>query len=132
MRVLVTWGSNEVAPRIARTVGETLRAEGCEVDLLPPREATKTTTFDAAIVGGALYAGRWHHAARKFVGTWVPFALIGAVTWTIGEVIWAVPPPKRSRPCRRTRPPADLPRWPTSGLQARARGRCAHTSDRTR
>ena len=67
MRVLVTWGSNEVAPRIARTVGETLRAEGCEVDLLPPREATETTTFDAAIVGGALYAGRWHHAARKFV-----------------------------------------------------------------
>jgi len=29
------------------------------------------------------------------VGTWVPFALIGAVTWTIGEVIWAVSPPKR-------------------------------------
>jgi hypothetical protein len=30
------------------------------------------------------------------VGTWAPFALIGAVTWAIGEWIWVVPPPTRA------------------------------------
>jgi len=68
MRVLVTWGSKRGSTEgIARTLGETLRAQGLEVDALPPRDAARATGFDAAIVGGALYAGRWHHAARRFV-----------------------------------------------------------------
>ena len=67
-RVLVTWGSKRGGTEgIARTVGDTLRAEGLQVDVLPPREAAKTTGFHAGIVGGALYAGRLHHAARRFV-----------------------------------------------------------------
>jgi menaquinone-dependent protoporphyrinogen oxidase len=68
MRVLVTWGSKRGGTEgIARTVGDTLRAQGLDVDVLPPREAAKATGFDAAIVGGALYGNRWHHAARTFV-----------------------------------------------------------------
>jgi menaquinone-dependent protoporphyrinogen oxidase len=68
MRVLVTWGSTRGGTEgIARTIGEALQGEGFEVDMLPPRAATKAAGFDAAIVGGALYANRWHHAACSFV-----------------------------------------------------------------
>jgi menaquinone-dependent protoporphyrinogen oxidase len=68
MRVLVTWGSKRGGTEgIARIVGEALQHEGLDVDVLPARAAARATNFDAAIVGGALYANRWHPAARRFV-----------------------------------------------------------------
>jgi menaquinone-dependent protoporphyrinogen oxidase len=68
MRVLVTWGSERGGTEgIARTVGEALREDGFEVMVLAPQEAARAKGFDAAIVGGALYAGRWHRKARNFV-----------------------------------------------------------------
>ena len=68
MRVLVTWGSKRGGTEgIARVVGEALQEDGFDVSLLPPREAARAAGFDAAIVGGALYANRWHPAARRFV-----------------------------------------------------------------
>ena len=68
MRVLVTWGSKRGGTEgIARIVGEALQHEGLDVDVLPARAAAKATNFDAAIVRGALYANRWHPAARRFV-----------------------------------------------------------------
>lgn len=68
MRVLVTWGSKRGGTEgIARIVGEQLQREGFDVDVLPSRAAAKATSFDAVIVGGALYANRWHPAARRFV-----------------------------------------------------------------
>lgn len=67
MRVLVTWGSKRGGTEgVARIVAEALQREGLEVELLPPGAAPKSA-FDAAIVGGALYANRWHPAARRFV-----------------------------------------------------------------
>lgn len=35
--------------------------------MLPPGQAARSDGFEAAIVGGALYANRWHPAARRFV-----------------------------------------------------------------
>lgn len=68
MRVLVTWASKRGGTEdIARDVGETLRYAGFDVELLPADAAETATGFDAAIVGGALYAGRWPQAARRFV-----------------------------------------------------------------
>jgi menaquinone-dependent protoporphyrinogen oxidase len=68
MRVLITWGSKRGGTEgIARIVGEELQSHGVEVTPLPPRAAMRATGFDAAIVGGALYANRWHQAARRFV-----------------------------------------------------------------
>jgi menaquinone-dependent protoporphyrinogen oxidase len=68
MRVLVTWGSERGGTEaIARAIGDTLRDEGFDVDVISPRAAAKAANFDAAIVGGALYANRWHPAARRFV-----------------------------------------------------------------
>ena len=57
MRVLVTWGSKRGGTEgIARILGEALQHEGLDVDVLPARAAAKATSFDAVIVGGALYA----------------------------------------------------------------------------
>lgn len=68
MRVLVTWGSKRGGTEgIARTVAQTLRQEGFEVVRLAAGRVSRATSFDAAIVGGALYANRWHPAARRFV-----------------------------------------------------------------
>ncbi len=68
MRVLVTWGSERGDTEgIARSVARALREQGLEVDVLPLQDALMVRNFDAAIVGGALRAGRWHRAARRFV-----------------------------------------------------------------
>jgi menaquinone-dependent protoporphyrinogen oxidase len=68
MRILITWGSERGGTEgIARMLGEALQNEGQRVDVLPPDQAEKATDFDAVIVGGAVYANRWHRAARRFV-----------------------------------------------------------------
>ncbi len=68
MRVLVTWGSKRGGTEgIARIIGDTLEARGFDVDLMPARQALGAAGFDAVIVGGALYANRWHADARRFV-----------------------------------------------------------------
>lgn len=53
--------------RIAETVAEVLREDGLRVDALPARSVGSVASYDAVVVGGALYAGRWHKDARRFV-----------------------------------------------------------------
>jgi menaquinone-dependent protoporphyrinogen oxidase len=68
MRILIavgsklggTWGIGEM-------LSDTLRAQGHTVNLLRAERARDTQGYDAAIVGGALYANRWHRSARRFV-----------------------------------------------------------------
>jgi menaquinone-dependent protoporphyrinogen oxidase len=68
MRILVTYGSTRGGTQgLAEMVADDLRAEGFDVDLLPPRQARGLDGYDAIIVGGALYASRWHKASRRFV-----------------------------------------------------------------
>jgi menaquinone-dependent protoporphyrinogen oxidase len=68
MRILVTYGSTRGGTQgLAEMVAEDLRAEGFDVDLLPPRQVQRLDGYDAVIVGGALYAFRWHKASRRFV-----------------------------------------------------------------
>lgn len=68
MRVLVTWGSRLGGTEgIAHAIGEELRRDGMEVDLQPASAIHSLKGYDAAIVGGALYANRWHRAAYHFV-----------------------------------------------------------------
>src|SRR5688572_1138025 len=67
MRVLVTWGSERGGTEgIARILAEALRRDGIDVEARPPERASPAG-FDAVIVGGALYANRWHRKARRFV-----------------------------------------------------------------
>jgi len=68
MRVLITWGSKLGGTEgIARILGEVLRAGGHDVVMVPAAEVRRLDGIDAVIVGGALYANRWHRAARRFV-----------------------------------------------------------------
>jgi len=68
MRILVTFGSARGGTEgLAQTVADGLRHEGFSVDLLPAGQIRGLGGYDAVVVGGALYAGRWHKAARRLV-----------------------------------------------------------------
>ncbi|MET7451962.1 flavodoxin domain-containing protein [Streptomyces sp. NPDC005574] len=66
--VLVTYGTtNGSTARIAGAVADVLRENGLVVESLPARTVRSVTPYGAVVVGGALYAGRWHKDARRFV-----------------------------------------------------------------
>ncbi len=68
MRVLITWGSKLGGTEgIARIIGETLKGEGFAVSLVPASEVRDVEAYDAAVVGGSLYANRWHRDARRLI-----------------------------------------------------------------
>ena len=67
MRVLVTYGSKRGGTAgLAAMIGDALKESGCE-SIVSPAKDTHIAHFDAVIVVGALYAGRWHRDARQFV-----------------------------------------------------------------
>jgi menaquinone-dependent protoporphyrinogen oxidase len=67
-RVLVTYGSKRGGTaEIAEWIGESLRAEGLDADVQPAEAVADVAPYDAFVIGGALYAMRWHKAARRFV-----------------------------------------------------------------
>ncbi len=68
MRILVTFGSKLGGTAgIADTIALRLRAEGHDVDVIPAKERAHADNYGAVIIGGALYANRWHKDARRFV-----------------------------------------------------------------
>ncbi len=67
MHILVTTASKHGATaEIAAAVADTLRESGLEVDVREPDEVTSLTTYDAVVLGSAVYAGRWLESARRF------------------------------------------------------------------
>ena len=68
MRVLIAYGSKRGGTQgLAEMVADSLRAEGHGVEVRRASEARRLEGYDAVIVGGALYAFRWHKDARRFV-----------------------------------------------------------------
>lgn len=68
MRVLVTWGSRHGGTEgIANQIAAALHDAGVEVAQRAARDVDSLDGYDAVIVGGALYANRWHGDARRFV-----------------------------------------------------------------
>ena len=66
-RVLVAYGSkNGSTAEIAEWIAETIRQEGFVVDVEPAFGAHHLAPYAGVVLGGALYAGRWHAAARRF------------------------------------------------------------------
>ncbi|MBC9717397.1 flavodoxin [Streptomyces sp. TRM66268-LWL] len=66
--VLIAYGTtNHSTAEIAETIAEVLRKENFTAAARPAREITQLTSYDAVVIGGALYAGRWHRDARRFV-----------------------------------------------------------------
>jgi len=67
-KVLVAYGTtNGSTAQIAEAVADVLRKEGLTADALPARSVENVEEYDAVVVGGGLYAGRWHRDARRFV-----------------------------------------------------------------
>ena len=68
MTVLVAYGSKRGGTRgIAETIGEVFKERGLTADVRDVRDVSSLSGYDAVIVGGALYAMRWHRSARRFV-----------------------------------------------------------------
>ncbi|MFF9809837.1 flavodoxin domain-containing protein [Streptomyces coeruleorubidus] len=66
--VLVAYGTtNGSTAEIAETIAEVLREDGLTVEALPAQSVPSAAAYDAVVVGGGLYAGRWHKDARRFV-----------------------------------------------------------------
>jgi menaquinone-dependent protoporphyrinogen oxidase len=68
VQILVAYGSKRGGTQgSAQHVADELRAEGFVVDVRPFSDVHELSDFDAVIVGGALYSGRWYRGARTFV-----------------------------------------------------------------
>ncbi|MFD5412528.1 flavodoxin domain-containing protein [Streptomyces nojiriensis] len=64
-RVLVAYGTRHGATAgIAEQIGETLREDGLDAVVLPADDVHDVRTYDAVVLGGSLYAGRWSSEAR--------------------------------------------------------------------
>ena len=68
MKVLVTAASRHGATtEVAASIGAALAAEGIKTEVLCPSEVRRVDGFDAAIIGSAVYMGRWMEPARELV-----------------------------------------------------------------
>jgi menaquinone-dependent protoporphyrinogen oxidase len=68
MRVLVAYGSKRGGTEgIAIWIAEELCGHGLPAEALPAGKVKRLDNYDAVIVGGSLYATRWHRQARRFV-----------------------------------------------------------------
>jgi len=66
--MLVTCGSKRGGTQgLAVMLAGALRREGFEVEVVLPKDVRSLEPYDVVIVGGALYAMRWHRAATRFV-----------------------------------------------------------------
>ncbi|WP_268221444.1 flavodoxin domain-containing protein [Streptomyces sp. EMB24] len=67
-KVLVAYGTtNGSTAEIAEAVAGVLREEGLTAEARAARSVASAASYDAVVVGGGLYAGRWHRDARRFV-----------------------------------------------------------------
>lgn len=68
--VLVAYATKkESTHEVADALAARLRELGHEVDVRPAAEVGMLDPYGAVVVGGALYAGRWHRDARRFLAT---------------------------------------------------------------
>jgi menaquinone-dependent protoporphyrinogen oxidase len=68
MTVLVSYGSKRGGTEgLAQMVANGLREEGFSVEVAPARTVGNPGQYEAVVVGGALYAFRWHRDARWFI-----------------------------------------------------------------
>ena len=52
---------------IAEKIGETLKADGFQVDIVSVKDAPDPSGYDAVLVGSGARAGSWQGAAKKWV-----------------------------------------------------------------
>ncbi|MFD8410966.1 flavodoxin domain-containing protein [Streptomyces sp. NPDC059650] len=65
-RVLVAYGTKHGATAgIAEQIGSALREDGLEAVVLPADGIHDVRDYDAVVLGGSLYAGRWSGKAKR-------------------------------------------------------------------
>lgn len=68
MQVLVSTASKHGSTAdIGRAISDVLIGEGIEARILAPEEVTSLDSYDAVILGSAVYAGRWMKPMRELV-----------------------------------------------------------------
>lgn len=68
MSVLIAYGSKRGGTAgLADMVADALRQQGFTADVAPARAVPSVAGHEAVIVGGALYAFRWHRDAKRLV-----------------------------------------------------------------
>ena len=68
MRVLVTAASKHGGTmEIAEAIGDALTMCGVDAVVVPVADARDVATFDAIVLGSAVYVGHWLPAAKEFV-----------------------------------------------------------------
>jgi len=66
--ILVTYASKYGATKeIAKKIGEVLRQSGLQADVLPVDGVQNLDPYKAVILGSAVYVGKWHKEAVKFL-----------------------------------------------------------------
>ena len=66
--ILVAYATKHGSTReVAETIAEVLRADGYDVTVRPASDITELDDVEAVVLGGALYTGRWHRDARRFL-----------------------------------------------------------------
>jgi menaquinone-dependent protoporphyrinogen oxidase len=67
-KVLVAYATKRGSTReVAEAVAATLSGQGLDVDVEPASSVASIASYDAVVLGGALYTGRWHRDARAFL-----------------------------------------------------------------
>jgi len=67
-RVLVAYASKHGATAgIAERIGEVLREKGLQADVMPAERVADLGSYDAIVLGSAVYAGQWRKEAAEFL-----------------------------------------------------------------
>ena len=66
--LLVAYGSKHGSTQeVAEAITKRLRKNGLEVELRRAADVADLTPYDGVVLGGALYFGRWHQDAARFL-----------------------------------------------------------------
>jgi menaquinone-dependent protoporphyrinogen oxidase len=99
MKVLVTAATKHGATaEIAAAIGEALRGEhGLDAAVVPPEEVATVDSYDAVVLGSAVYAGHWLAAAKELVDR-AGGALAGKPVWLFSSGPVGDPPKPEEDP----------------------------------
>src|SRR3990172_7005565 len=121
MSVLVAYASKHGSTElIADVIGDALRRAGHDVDVRPVSDVRDLTRYGAAVVGSALYIGRWQGDALTFLRRHEA-SLAGMPVW-----FFSSGPLDDSAETAQLPAPKAVAEIPAPAPQARARDRRAH------